>query len=311
MENTSIVALPSESVEVSTVETNIIQGLINMKRAAAFFWEEQFARYNLLVGFIIFGLLGVFGNILIIVVLCKKGYHLATNVYRINLAVCDLLFTVLKTALGSKMLSGFGHPVLCRAEIHLLSSLEMASAWTIIAVTIERVIAVYMPLKVKGIVTRKLAVCTVICMDLFFLAINCVNYFSYGPVYMPAGPNGSLIMVAPCAPGIGVLPALAFYQIKVAPMLQFTLSFLIPFGVIGIGNIMIIVNLIKTARKRSRMTSSTANDDQNKMLTITLVAVGFFFLVCVSPLKLMMIIFEDVRVQVKSITVVFVSFTIL
>ncbi|XP_073995805.1 cholecystokinin receptor-like isoform X2 [Rhodnius prolixus] len=96
-------------------------------------------------------LLGLVGNILVILVLVKnKGMRTVTNVFLLNLAVSDILLGVLCmpfTLVGSLLKDFvFGH-FMCRLIPYMQACSVAVSGWTLVCLSVERYYAICHPLR--------------------------------------------------------------------------------------------------------------------------------------------------------------------
>ncbi|XP_006817908.2 QRFP-like peptide receptor [Saccoglossus kowalevskii] len=125
--------------------------------------EYKLSSYTIIITtvfYVIIFTLGVIGNVLILfVVCCNKDMGNSTNYFLVNLSVADLLVLVfcmpvalLETYIIRPWLLG---EVMCKLVPFLEYSASQASILTLVAVAIERFVAICYPLKAQYTITPK------------------------------------------------------------------------------------------------------------------------------------------------------------
>ncbi|XP_076058272.1 uncharacterized protein LOC143035286 [Oratosquilla oratoria] len=138
-----------------------------------FFWEEL---GPLLVVYGLTFLVGVVGNLLIIVVVRRNPrLHNATNMFLTSLATADLLFLLLSVPVKvAKLFSytwNFG-PVLCKLVHYVQNILVICSVLTLAAISVERYYGIVHPMKAvyKCTMSQARKVIAIVWIASFFLA---------------------------------------------------------------------------------------------------------------------------------------------
>ncbi|XP_077866304.1 QRFP-like peptide receptor [Saccoglossus kowalevskii] len=125
--------------------------------------EYKLSSYTIIITtvfYVIIFILGVIGNVLVLfVVCCNKDMGNSTNYFLVNLSVADLLVLVfcmpvalLETYIIRPWLLG---EVMCKLVPFLEYSASQASILTLVAVAIERFVAICYPLKAQYTITPK------------------------------------------------------------------------------------------------------------------------------------------------------------
>ncbi|KAK3098051.1 hypothetical protein FSP39_015603 [Pinctada imbricata] len=259
------------------------------------FWEY---RVSNILGIYIFPIivgLGTIGNLLSFLVFIRKSMRSSsTCFYMMVMAVADTL--VLYFNALRKWLSFLnGYDAVTESEIGckiftFLSYFSFAwSAWLLVAMTIERFIAIHFPLKAPRIATPGKAKKVIFALFLILFAWNCHFLWT---VTMDDSNQ--------CIPGEDYKK---FHDYYVPWMDAFVYSF-IPFAVLITFNILIIRDTSIAMRNRRTLrgrnplrdaqTDSRAQFHQR--LTIILLSVSFTFLVCSCP-KVVLIAIRDTQFQ--------------
>ncbi|CAH1796314.1 unnamed protein product [Owenia fusiformis] len=231
--------------------------------------------------FLIFG--GLIGNTLSIVVLmCSKMRYTTSSLYLTVLAVSDM--TVLVIGLGRHwMRSVVGKDIreveewLCKAHLFLLYSAVDFSAWILVAVTVDRVITVYFPLQSKRISTRISTCITMTVIVVIIFLINGHFLFTHGTYYLY---RGTAVFTYLCT----YVDDNDFFHRIVWTWLDLTVASLLPFLMLIICNVLIIVQLMRSKKRRQEMNVSSSRTDHTRSMTIMLLAISFIFVILTSPI---------------------------
>ena len=126
--------------------------------------------------------LGGFGNTLSVLVLTRKSLrHTATAVFLINLAVVDTVL-LYRSLMRGWLINMWEIDYLSKSVLGCKFLMAMAyfarymSPWSLVLVSIERFVAVYLPLKHKTWFSRKRAILYMIALNVIFL---CMTSFFY------------------------------------------------------------------------------------------------------------------------------------
>lgn len=125
--------------------------------------------------------LGIFGNILVSYIVClNKAMRTVTNLFIMNLALSDIIlcalavpFTPLYSFTGKWMFGSF----ICHLVPYIQASSVYVSAWTLMAIAVDRYFVIIYPFKQK----MKLTTCTVIIIGIW--AFSMIITLPYG-IYM-------------------------------------------------------------------------------------------------------------------------------
>ena len=214
--------------------------------------------------------LGITGNILsAIVMLCKSLRQNTSSVYLLALACLDtimLLFTLGKMWISVvwdidiTALSSVG----CSMHHIVIRFVSHSEAWVLVLVAIERFVAVWWPLEVKTIFTRKLAIIQVICLTvvLALLDINILWTINFTPWHP----------MLKCQHTETVQYAWELIDVFIATV--------IPFVVMIVCSVLIVVKLMMNKFRRA-----SGRDIPVSSITIMLMSVCITFIVTTLPLK--------------------------
>ena len=232
---------------------------------------------------------GTVGNILTFIVLTRpRARQYSTAIYLIALSVVD--FIALHTGLLRILIVGIFKtdvrrlsPVSCKAHIFAVYFSTHCSSWLVCAVTLERVLSVWFPHRVKYGCHPKSALISVFLIVTTFLIIN--SHFLYGFKLEIDFDN-----TTNCMPHNENY--IKFID-KAWPWIDMTLLFLLPFVVIMSGNILIITR-VKLSQKLRRQSCANisrvrSSAEQVFFLTTMLVTLNVVFMICVSPIVIYII----------------------
>lgn len=243
-------------------------------------------------------LLGTVGNCLSIFVLSRKAIRSSTTaLYLTVLAFSDLF--VLYTGLlrqwliylfdkDVRKLGSFG----CKLNIWLVYSSLDFSAWILIAVTLERVVSAWLPHNAKIVCTKKNAVTVLISIGVFIIGLNAHLMYGMGLKYNQ-GDSG----VSELAECDEIDDSYRDFFAKTWPWIDLCVFCVIPFTVIVIGNVLILLRVIKSQNKtKSRIMPSTQNGtiqttthshgSKHSSMTAMLFTLNVVFLVSTSPVSI-------------------------
>ena len=109
-------------------------------------------------------LLGTAGNLLCVIIMMRRHYRsISTGVYLFCLALADTMFLYMNSMVMNftRLTFDFDFRTVsvatCKIYIYLLMTSKCLSAWFIVAVTVERLLAITFPLKANVLATRKRA----------------------------------------------------------------------------------------------------------------------------------------------------------
>lgn len=242
-------------------------------------------------------LFGTIGNTLSVLVLTRKGIRNSTTaLYLTFLAVSDLL--VLYTGLLRQWLNylvsyDIRHHSEAACKIHLwlvYTTLDF-SAWILMAVTLERVLATWRPMRAKTICSRVTATVIIIAMLILLLALN--SHFVYGMINKDdVDEAGRVIGVRRCQ---AVNSRYVDFFISIWPWIDLGSFCVIPCTVIVVGDFSILCTVIKSHRRTSSRTSlprisrsSSTQSEGHKYssLTVMLLVLNSAFLITTLPISI-------------------------
>lgn len=234
--------------------------------------------------------LGVCGNMLTVVILLRHMRKLSsTAIYLLTLAISDTLF-LLNAPLRRWIINMWDEDVRhkselgCKFSVYLTYSSSQLSSWILVAVTIERLVCVVWPHRVRLGCTPRLSVTVISVIVLIIFGSNAHIFYGFGQSDLPVFRNEGY-----CQP---LYEGYFTFFNKTYPWIDFAVVFAIPFGILLVSNLTIIYRLRKTLRKRRNMSiivktrseKSTAKD--TRMVTIMLIILSVVFFICLAPVSI-------------------------
>ena len=269
---------PEETVTGSELTTEVSTAVANQvarfcHACVSQYLESRLSRWAWTYLSPVMIILGTLGNLLTLAVLnSKHNKASAINVALAFLAVADI--AVLNVGLMHQWIRfvwGFDLRIMSNigCKVHLTFTLfVMALSPNILAlVTIDRVLSVLFPLKVKYWITKKRMICACVALTSFVFACHV-------PLFVAA-------YLDPRVPSYRMCQWHNPTFTKAWYWVSFTLDFLAPFTVIFTGNTLIMIRLTIAAARRSKSTQS----DKGRLssTTMMLVAVGVAYFITMTP----------------------------
>lgn len=235
--------------------------------------------YKTIINVINYSLLGlviisITGNTIIIRVMSlPRNRKSATSVFFLALAVSDILLAIaLPLERWLHWTTAFAiyglNPVIAVMKIIFNFSIVQISSWTLVCITIERVVSVVLPHKVKTLFTAKRASCVLFATCFLIITINAALFtqlvdISYdeqnGPLWQDKLTGAKTII----------------------QWWDLCISFLIPFGIILTGSLKIVTQLV-----RASVQKHDSNKHRNNPVTRKLLAANIVFVLTMSPYSL-------------------------
>ena len=281
-DQTGIVASTSSMMESLAIDPHQFMAY----RAAVFLWSW---------GILFIAVLGVVGNIMAVMVLSMRAKNSSAHLYLLSLAVADFWVIIVNT-LVVQLPRGFAaintllfHSAICKSWFYLAFLFESMSSYILAAVTIERALVVFYPLKATVWCTVKLTRRIIIAITVFSAVSNVHYIWSYTVLLLPTDLDGVFRRVCTVSP---TPKFLHYYMIHLRPWVDLAIRPIIPFTCLLACNICIIGKLFHEKRKRRNMTEQTSDQSSMTSLTLMLLAVNFVYLVCYTPLHVMYVVYK-------------------
>lgn len=245
--------------------------------------------------------LGTFGNLLSFIIMARSMLRVSTYSYLAVLAVMDIL--VLYVGLLRMWIGHFSIDVqltsnlLCKLINFLGYVSSDTSVWLIIAVTIERFIAVKCPLRAPRMCNAFRARFVIIGVIILICSINAHIMWTVELHYSTI--NGSSLVKCEASEKHKVLVK------DIWPWVDAAIYSFVPFVIITILNSLIVRQVLQARKRRSQMqhVELTAmycsfaskhqrkkSNENNKKLTFMLLAVSFTFLLTTLPMNVQLIV---------------------
>jgi hypothetical protein len=236
-----------------TTTTNKTQFFISTSLIRSWdIWE-----YCLLI-LLIFALIG--NTLTILVMRSKRMQTTNTSLLLTSLAVADIIVLTLKFLINMQKLYKIPVYGFCIIIYILPDIAALTSYWLIITTTTERSIAVWFPLKVSTIITKKRCYGLILILISLFTMMGCTQIVCLQPI--PATPHYCGIK--------GVITGKCRYYIRyIYPWIKSAIMSWIPSMMGIVLNTLIIISLAKAGKKRKTMT----NDYERK--SVKMVSVDY------------------------------------
>ncbi len=241
-------------------------------------------------------LLGILGNSGTLWVMSVPPFtHMPHCVLCRALAVVDLL-KLTEQLIQGVLYSGWGlllpglSRATCKMHMFLILTLTQLDAWCITSLAIERLLAVCIPLKMKGLITKgRLRVLA--CLVVFFLLWNAELLFRFDLVWIEDFEFWTCMPVT----NFGIR---GFSGTKEG--ISEMLTTLIPICIMVPCNMAILLRLYQQHRKRQQLgANNTTNDKELTRMTIMICSITFAFIALMTPVSIYISIwgYGDVSVQ--------------
>ncbi|CAH1797430.1 unnamed protein product [Owenia fusiformis] len=225
-------------------------------------------------------ILGTIGNTLALIILTRKNMRKSTSsVYLSVLAVVDTM--VLYTGLLRYWIIYISDVDIrditlggCKVHIFIVYYTVHLSAWILVVVTSERLIAVYIPHKAQVYCTHFSTLITLCVLFAVFFVTNLHFFWTFG--YIEINDNGEEEVVCIVADD-----KYTDFFLDTWSWLDTCIASFIPFTIMFVSNVLII---IKVVFWRSIRKMSSANESKMTTMTAMLLTVNFVFIICTAPI---------------------------
>ena len=239
----------------------------------------NFGRNTWTYGSPILVILGTIGNVLSAIVMQRKRLRkYTTSVYLTMLACVDT--AVLFTGLSRQwVLAVFNTDIrfltsgLCKLHLFLMYFLVQLEAWILVCVAIERLVAVWLPLKAQRIFTRRFALLQMTALLLGLFVLN--SHLFRTQILIPLGAGGGNICRFD--------PFFEFFRLKIWGWIDMVFASILPFGIMISSSIAIVAKLYIQRHKTASQGNASA---KNASVTVMLLVVCGVFFVCTLPITI-------------------------
>ncbi len=233
---------------------------------------------------------GVSGNMLSLSVLQSKYFRRAPSSFVLSaLALVDS--AVLLTGLFRHWIRGITSGRLdirwinlftCKTHYFFTYFTRQLSSWTLVLMTVERLMSVVIPLKAREICNRRrmMAAWFVIFASLFALNSHAFRTLMIWRVPEVEGNTTTIINVC-------------FYTVEdwhfaydIWPWIDLVVVCVVPVIIIFSSNIVIIYKVVRATRNRTEQMSAKGGDDTTQSLTAMLIAISLVFLLTTTPVSI-------------------------
>ncbi len=195
------------------------------------------------------------------------------------LAVVDLLkltqhLTVAVLYSGWGLVLPIASRAACKVYAFLILTLTHLDAWCITSLAVERLLAVYVPLKMKSLISKRRVRILVSSLVVFFLLWNAELLYRYDLVWLED------LEFWNCLP-VTDFGLRGFSGVKKAISEMF--ATLIPICIMVPCNIAILLRLYQQHRKRQQLGANNANEEELMRITIMICSITFAFIALMTP----------------------------
>ncbi|KAK2179413.1 hypothetical protein NP493_492g02000 [Ridgeia piscesae] len=247
-------------------------------------------------------ILGTIGNSLSGVVMMRKDLRkTTTSLFLTVLAVVDT--AILYTGLLRQWLIIYKDfdirkvaAATCKLHTFLLYALNQYQAWLLVIVTIERLIAVFLPHQSKRLCTRPAAAASVAVSALVIGGLNA--HFFWTNQYIRLQYSGDR-KYAYCMP---IDPKYAHFMRAIWPWIDFIAFSMLPFAILVSSNIAILLRMLYSHYLRRNSMHTHGNFVKMTSMTAILITVTFCFFVTTAPISIYLIITDTLREDSTSVS---------
>ncbi len=210
----------------------------------------------------------------------RKLRTLSCGCYLLLLAICDTIgLLIMSRPYFFKQFHLVHHlnsSILCGLHLFLTKIFDELTPWLLVLVACNRLFLSRYPRKDQYLQTSRAALWSALCLLIIILLLNIHLLFGIGVGLSPVQPCTSV-----CGP-LTKSPYYLFFYKNVSPIIDLSLSLIIPFCIVFIANIFILAN-VRRAKKNITRTRRRKRASRNARLSIVLLADLITFLIVSLP----------------------------
>ena len=242
-----------------------------------------------LSAYVIVFAISLFGNILILNVICKsKNMHRNTNLLILNMAISDLVIPVvviprrviqiaLEIPSAKWILSGVTGEITCKLQTFMQDFSGLVSTLTLVLISLERLVAVAFPLRAK-MVTYRLRVKMIILSWVVSAAIHAPYFYIFKLFEF----NSEVYCIASWEPAFEEPSTGKFYITFLCISV-----ILIPFSLLaGIYTVIVSILIRQRNHLRDAVRGGIIRDKMNRNVLKMAVTIVVIFAICWAPLNI-------------------------
>lgn len=243
-------------------------------------WQIDVNMYDIYT-FVLF-IPGTLGNFLALAVILQKNLReMSSSVFIAVLAISDnlALLGFLLGLLSSKYSRHILSNGFCKLYLYILTTGSFISSWTVVAISIERVLVVSFPLKALAWSNRKKTGIVELCITIL-AALHNMHFFWTG------------ISIPNCHYDTLKYPEF----IRIYSVFDTCMSCYVPLALICLLNIIIMIQMNRAKVVHRRIVVSAAKDEDrkffnsHKQITVMLVTVSVAFFLCMTPFYILQVL---------------------
>ena len=225
---------------------------------------------------------GIIGNSLSVLTFSQRKLRtLSCGCYLLLLAICDTIgLLIMSRPYFFKQMNLVHHlnsSFLCGLHLFLTKIFDELTPWLLVFVACNRLMLSRNPRKDQFFQTSRAALWSALCLLILIVLLNIHLLFGISVGLSPLQP-----CVSVCGPLTESTSYLFFYQ-NVSPIIDLSLSLIIPFCIVFIANIFILANVRRAKKKVVRTRRRQRRASRNARLSIVLLADLITFLVLSLP----------------------------
>ena len=245
---------------------------------------------------------GITGNILSIIILfrlARRSSITSTTLYLTALALSDIMILLCGplrnwiNQIWEKDVRYYSEAS-CKSQLFFTYFSIHLSSWLLVAITMERVISVVFPHKVRTRCTPRIATIIIVVILIVIGGFSLIHPIIQGLVTSRSGTQ--------CTPRTEEYTE---FRDNIYVWMDFCLSLGAPFLFLLIGNIIIIIQLTQSKRTQSRMNASRGEGKRSgrdtRSLSILLISLSAIFLLTMTPVNVFAIAYRYKFEEIKKI----------
>jgi uncharacterized protein YeeX (DUF496 family) len=223
----------------------------------------------------------------------RKLRTLSCGCYLLLLAICDIFgLLIMSRPYFFKQLNLVHHlnsSILCGLHFFLTKIFDELTPWLLVFVACNRLVLSRYPRNNQYFQTSRAALWSSLCLLIIIILINLHLLFGIGVGFSSLQP-----CISVCGP-LTKSPYYLFFYKNVSPIIDLSLSLVIPFCIVFIANIFILVNVRRVKKQVARSRRHHKRDNRNARLNIVLLADLITFLIVSLPVLLVECIYRFTR----------------
>ncbi len=224
-------------------------------------------------------LLGLVGSLMIILIMTKKPFSsMPRSIFCVALAIIDILYLIYQLMFASCRIWFDTYPGLvsrysCKFIYCFIWMAIQLDAWLIVCLSGERVLAIFWPLEVKGLVTKKRVKIVLPIIFGILMLWNIEALYRYDHVIIGSYKQCTGV-------NTWLFSARAFY---IKDRITESLKTFIPVPLVALCNIAIFIKLYQIRKHRSELGASSTDNSESQRINVMIISMTVLFVVLLAP----------------------------